>query len=116
MNAMIDEVCIGKVEDIPEGEMLSVKLDGFKLALFHLEDGTICVADNICTHEYAILTDGWLEGCEVECPLHAGRFNVKSGEGLCSPITKNLKTYPCEVRQGQIFMRLPGDETGSNKN
>lgn len=100
-------VRVAGVDDIPEGEMLGVTADGMKLALYHLEDGRIFATANVCTHEYALLTDGWLEGCEVECPLHSGRFNVSSGKALCEPLKKDIKTFKVERRGEDIFVALP---------
>lgn len=50
--------------------------------------------DNICTHEYACLTDGCVEGEEIECPLHQARFHIPTGKVLAEPATEDLKTYP----------------------
>jgi nitrite reductase/ring-hydroxylating ferredoxin subunit len=100
-------VGIAQLSDVPEGEMLALNVGGKKLALYHLDDGDVRVSDNVCTHEYALLTDGWLEGCEIECPLHAGRFDLRTGEGLCAPIERDLKVYPVEIRDGEVFAALP---------
>lgn len=98
---------LAALSDVPAGEMLAVQLGTLKLAVFHLEDGAVHVTDNVCTHQYALLTDGWLEGCEVECPLHAGRFDVRDGKGLCAPIASDLVVYACEVRDGRVVAALP---------
>ena len=102
-------VRLADLVNIPEGEMLSVQHERQRLAIFHLEGGGVHVTDNICTHEYALLTDGWLEGFEIECPLHAGRFDVRTGKGLCAPIDKCLAVFEAEVRDGGIFAALPAN-------
>jgi nitrite reductase/ring-hydroxylating ferredoxin subunit len=107
MTDNVNWVQAAKLADVPECEMLGVNLEGQKVALYHLEDGEIHASANICTHEYALLSDGWLEGCEVECPLHAGRFDIRSGKGLCHPIERDLAVYDVEVRDGLIFVALP---------
>lgn len=93
--------------DIPEGEMLGVSAEGHKLALYHLEDGRFFATANVCTHEFALLSDGWLEGCEVECPLHSGRFDVTSGKALCEPLKKDIRTFAVELRGDDLFVALP---------
>lgn len=108
MSELASWVHVADVADIAEGEMLGVTAGGNKIALYHLEGGEIRATDNVCTHEFALLTDGWLEGCEVECPLHAGRFDVRSGKGLCEPIKRDLATYEVQVRDGAILVALPG--------
>ena len=97
---------LAALADIPAGEMLAVQAGSRRLAIFHTEDGQVHVTDNVCTHEYALLTDGWLEGCEIECPLHAGRFDVRTGKGLCAPITADLAVYPAEIRDGHIYAAI----------
>jgi naphthalene 1,2-dioxygenase system ferredoxin subunit len=98
---------IASIDDVPEGEMIAVNADGRKLALYHLETGEFCVTDNVCTHEFALLTDGCLEGYEIECPLHAGRYDIRSGKGLCTPIERDLGTYLVEVHDGDIYVLVP---------
>ncbi|HEV7276604.1 MAG TPA: non-heme iron oxygenase ferredoxin subunit [Devosiaceae bacterium] len=104
-------VRVAEVADVPEGEMLPVTIEGKKLALYHLEEGGFCATANVCTHEFALLTDGWFEGGEIECPLHAGRFDVRTGKGLCAPIEKDLPVYAVEVREDEIFVALPESAT-----
>lgn len=87
--------------------MIGKTVEGQKLAIYHLEDGRILATANVCTHEYALLTDGWLEGCEVECPLHSGRFDVTTGRALCEPLKRDVRRYEVEVRNGGIFVALP---------
>src|SRR5579859_6706081 len=59
------------------GDMMAVTVGDKQIALYDV-DGEIFATDNICSHAFAVLTDGWLDGNEIECPLHAGRFDVKT--------------------------------------
>lgn len=92
------------LNDIPEGEMLALNLDGTKVALYRLDSGEVYATANVCTHEYALLTDGWLEGCEVECPLHSGRFDVRNGKALCEPLKRDVRTYPVRIDGDDIYL------------
>ena len=76
--------------------MIGVTVGDEQIALYDVA-GTIYATDNICTHAFAMLTDGWLDGGEIECPLHAGRFDVATGKGLGPPIPCDLKTYKVRV-------------------
>jgi naphthalene 1,2-dioxygenase system ferredoxin subunit len=60
----------------------------------------------VCTHAYARLSDGWLDKSEIECPLHAGRFDVKTGKALCPPVTEDIKTYPVRLVGDEIQIKL----------
>lgn len=99
-------VRVASLDDVPEGEMLGVTANGVKIAIYHLETGEIHATDNVCTHEFALLSDGWLEGCEVECPLHAGRYDVRNGKALCRPVERDVGVHEVEVRDGAIFVAV----------
>jgi nitrite reductase/ring-hydroxylating ferredoxin subunit len=99
-----DWVRVAALVEVPEGNMLAVEVAGEPIALYNLGDDEICATHNICTHETACLTEGWLDGCIVECPLHAGQFNVRTGEGMGPPIERNIAVYPVRVEAGEILI------------
>jgi len=88
--------------DLPEGE--SLRLDGPEpIAVFHTEDGFYAIGDT-CTHQDASLADGWLEGCFVECPLHAALFDLRTGVPTCLPAKEPVRTYPVVVTDGVVYV------------
>jgi naphthalene 1,2-dioxygenase ferredoxin component len=91
--------------DLAEGEVLGIEVAGHSIALYDV-DGRIFATDNICTHAYARLSDGWLDGGLIECPLHAARFDVQTGKVLDPPATEDLKTYPVRVVDDVIQVKL----------
>ena len=91
--------------DLAEGEVIGVEVGGRSIALY-AADGNLFATDNICTHAYACLSDGWLDGEVIECPLHAARFDIRSGKVLDPPATEDLKTYPVRIVDGEIEVRL----------
>jgi nitrite reductase/ring-hydroxylating ferredoxin subunit len=108
MSGSGDWVAVAAEADVAEGQPLALDIDGRSIALFRVE-GEIFCTDNVCTHEYALLSDGWLEGHVIECPLHAGQFDVRTGKGLCPPIEKDLAAHAVKVEGGEILVRLaPG--------
>ncbi|HTW29605.1 MAG TPA: non-heme iron oxygenase ferredoxin subunit [Acetobacteraceae bacterium] len=96
-----------RVADVAEGEVVGVRAGGEEIALYCL-GGTYHATSNICTHEYAELSDGFVEGGVIECPLHAGRFDICSGKALGAPVSENLATYPVKVEGDHILVELPG--------
>ena len=93
------------VADLPVGE--AVRVDGpVPVAVFHTEDGFFAV-DDTCTHQDASLADGWLEGCFVECPLHAARFDLRTGAPTCLPAKEAVRTYPVVVDGGDVHVDVP---------
>lgn len=96
--------------DLPENSMAAVTIGDHEIALYHLAGGDICATSNICTHGQAYLTDGWLtEDGLVECPLHAGCFDVRSGAGQGMPIDQDLRTYPVRCVNGRLMIRISPD-------
>lgn len=76
-----------------------------EIALCRVGDSFHAV-DNICTHEHACLTDGWVEGEEIECPLHQARFHIPTGKVLAPPATDDLKTYPVKRVGDDLYVRI----------
>jgi naphthalene 1,2-dioxygenase system ferredoxin subunit len=91
--------------DLAEGEVIGVEVAGHSIALYDA-DGNLFATENICTHAYACLSDGWLDGEVIECPLHAARFDIRSGKVLDPPATEDLETYPVRIVDGEIQVRL----------
>jgi naphthalene 1,2-dioxygenase ferredoxin component len=91
--------------DLGEGDVIGVVVGGREIALYDL-DGEVLATDDICTHAYARLSDGFLDRGEIECPLHAGRFDVKSGKATAPPCTDDLKIYPVRLVGDEIQIRL----------
>ncbi len=80
-----------------------MRTGGDTIALFNC-DGTYYAMDDTCTHEEASLSDGWLEGTEITCPLHGAIFDVTTGAALCLPATTPVRTYPVHVEGDGIFI------------
>lgn len=89
-------VTAAKVGDIPEGAAVPVVVKGRRIAICNLT-GVFYAIDDTCTHEEASLSDGELQGDEIECPRHAARFNVKTGAVCSPPAFEDLQTYPTRI-------------------
>lgn len=90
---------------LPPGQMVGVELGGKALCLYNV-DGRFYATSNVCTHAFAFLSEGYLDGPVVECPLHAGMFDVRSGEGQGPPITEDLATFPVRVVGDEVQVDL----------
>jgi len=73
--------------------------------IYRLEDGYYAT-DGLCTHEEVLLEDGLVMDDEIECPMHQGVFNIKTGEALTPPVCEDLKTYPVKVENGKIYIKV----------
>lgn len=99
-------VRVAALADVAPGTVQSVDVGERQLAIYHLENGEVYCTDNICTHAFAMLSDGWLEGCIIECPLHAGQFDVRTGAGQGAPIEEDIATFPVRVENGEILVQV----------
>ncbi|SBS27692.1 Naphthalene 1,2-dioxygenase/salicylate 5-hydroxylase systems, ferredoxin component [Marinomonas aquimarina] len=93
------------IDDIPEDDVIGVNVSGQNIALYKV-DGEVFATDNLCTHGHALLSDGFLEDGEIECPLHQGRFCVKSGKAMSEPLTEDIKTYATRTEGNQVFLAM----------
>ncbi|MEJ8859221.1 MULTISPECIES: non-heme iron oxygenase ferredoxin subunit [Variovorax] len=93
------------VEDVPADDVIGMIVAGKDLALYSVE-GEIFATDNICTHGHARLCEGFLEGHEIECPLHQGKFDVRNGKPTCAPVTEAIRSYPVKIEGGRVWLAL----------
>ncbi|MEU7556641.1 bifunctional 3-phenylpropionate/cinnamic acid dioxygenase ferredoxin subunit [Streptomyces sp. NPDC044571] len=96
-----------RLADIPRGEACRLDFDP-PIAVFHTEDGEVYAIDDTCTHQDASLSDGWLEGCEVECPLHASKFDLRTGSVGSPPARRPVRTHRVRVEDGMVYL-VPSD-------
>jgi 3-phenylpropionate/trans-cinnamate dioxygenase ferredoxin component len=95
-----------KTSDVAPGTAIKLAVGDCDIALFNL-GGTFYATDESCTHAYASLVDGYIDGDEVECPLHGARFSIPTGEVLAEPATESLATYPVRVEADVILIGIP---------
>ena len=96
-------VKIAEVSDIAVGEMMVVEVGGERVLLVNV-GGNIYACDDICSHAFASLSEGDLNGEEVECPLHGSAFNVISGEAMTPPADENVKVYQLRIEGQDILL------------
>jgi naphthalene 1,2-dioxygenase system ferredoxin subunit len=92
-------------DELPVDDVWPVDADGRDVVLCTV-GGQVYAVDNGCTHGNARLCDGWLEGHEIECPLHQGRFDVRDGSPTCAPATQPLRCYPVRIEGGRVLLDL----------
>jgi naphthalene 1,2-dioxygenase ferredoxin component len=96
---------ISAADQLPEDDVIGVQAAGKDLALYRVE-GQVYASDNLCTHGHARLCDGFLEGFEIECPLHQGKFDIRDGKPLCQPVAEAIRIYPVKIENGRVFIDL----------
>ena len=117
---MGNQIEVAAENDLSEGMMKAVSIEGQELLLARTQDGFYIIS-NLCPHMKGRLSKGKLEGNVVTCPRHGSQFDVRTGEnirwlkgkGVVSGITKIIKppravkTFKVEIRNGKIFTEIP---------
>ena len=93
------------VDEVPTDDVVGMQVGGRDIALYNV-DGQIYATDNVCTHGHARLCEGFLEGHEIECPLHQGKFDVRNGQPLCDPVTEAVRSYPVKIDGQRVYLQL----------
>lgn len=96
---------VAKTADVDEGDALKVCVQDQPIAIYRIEDRIYAMHD-ICTHAHAHLSDGYIEGDCVECPLHGGIFHIPTGKTVSGPVFKALQTYPVKVEDDAVFIEI----------
>ena len=78
-------------------------LGGEDIALYWVDDA-VYATHNVCTHAFARLSEGFLEGDCIECPIHQALFNVKTGEVVAPPAYDPVKIFPCRIEGDDVLV------------
>ena len=87
---------VASASALVEGEPVEASIGDIAVAVVRV-DGTIYVIDNVCTHAYALLSDGFVDGCTIECPLHQAKFVIRTGRCLGPPADEDLRVYSVKI-------------------
>lgn len=98
-------VHVAQLSELAPGDMQPVDFDGVEVLLARVGD-TVYAVDNLCSH-----AEGWLDmghlypaTCEIGCPLHDGKFDLRTGAATHEPATEPVKTYRVEVDGDDVFL------------
>jgi len=100
-----DFVRVAAVGDLDDNDMMMVEADGDEFLLAQINGEYFCI-DNWCTHAQAMLDQGELfaDTYEVECPLHEGRLDLRTGEPTSLPIEDGVARFAVKVEGDDIFI------------
>jgi 3-phenylpropionate/trans-cinnamate dioxygenase ferredoxin component len=98
-------VKVASQSELPPGGKKLVEVDGRAIALFNV-DGAIYAIDDVCTHDGGPLAEGELEGCEIQCPRHGARFDIRTGRPLCMPAIEPVAVHATEARGDDVYVAI----------
>lgn len=95
--------------DVPDGDVAPAVVAGREIGLVRLGEEVFAI-DATCTHGTANLCGGFVEpDGSIECPLHQGRFDVRSGKALCAPLTHDLPVHEVRLQGGRVWVKLAAE-------
>ena len=94
-------VTVANVGDLGPGEMMYVEVDEEPVCLINV-DGEFFALCDVCTHEEASLSDGTVVGDQIECPLHGGMFDIRTGAPTAFPVVVPVETFRVRVVGDEI--------------
>jgi len=95
---------VAAVSDVPRDGTLLVNLGAEPVCLYNVA-GRIYATHDTCTHGQASLADGFIDGEEIECPLHQGKFHIPSGKATGIPCTEDIRCYAVKVEDGAVLLK-----------
>jgi naphthalene 1,2-dioxygenase system ferredoxin subunit len=96
---------VASLDDFAATDAIAVEVGGRQIAIYLVGDA-VFATDNRCTHGDARLCDGFLQGHEIECPHHQGRFDIRTGTATEAPASAALATYPVRLDSERVLLRL----------
>ena len=96
---------VASFREIGVDGVLGVDVNGSPVALYRLSN-EVFATSGICTHALALLSEGFVEDGRIECPLHQGQFDIRSGKALCAPATEDLRTYAVKLEGDGVFIDM----------
>jgi|TARA_B100001741_G_C16175591_1_gene424355 3-phenylpropionate/trans-cinnamate dioxygenase ferredoxin subunit len=98
-------ILVGTTDNVEVEDIIRFDHNDKTFCVYKLEDG-FYATDGICTHEAVHLEDGLVMDNEIECPMHQGVFDIKTGEAISPPACDDLKTYPVKVEDNNIYIQI----------
>lgn len=100
---------VAAADELKPGERIVFEVAHHVIALFNVAGVHHAVAD-VCTHDDGPLADGELIGCEIECPRHYARFDLRDGSVTMPPAVRPLKVYPVRIEGDSVQVEI--DDVG----
>jgi 3-phenylpropionate/trans-cinnamate dioxygenase ferredoxin component len=94
----------GEVDAVAEDSPISVSVNGIAVGVYRLGNDVHAIED-LCPHADALLSQGFVDGEYVECPLHGALFHIPSGKCTKGPAERDVPPYETRIEGNKIFLR-----------
>jgi 3-phenylpropionate/trans-cinnamate dioxygenase ferredoxin subunit len=93
------------VSEVADGKALRVEIDGLDVAVVRNGDDIYAIEDE-CSHASVALSEGDVEGCEIECWMHGSRFDLRTGKPIGPPATEPVPIFPVQVDGADVLIDI----------
>ena len=97
---------VGAADSVTDTAPLSAEVDGYSVLVVRCGADLFAVEDR-CTHDGANLEGAEVEACQIICPRHFARFDLRTGDALTPPAYEPLRTFNLRQQDGRIFLERP---------
>ena len=101
---MAEFTTVATITEVPPGERLIVEIGRRWIVLFNV-DGQYYAIEDRCTHDDGPLAEGELRGCEISCPRHGARFDIRDGRVLSAPALVDVPTFQTRILGEEIQIK-----------
>lgn len=102
---MSEFIKVASVSEFSDGTMRLIEADDRLVIVSQIGDEFFCI-DDVCTHDGGTLSDGEHRGCEIECPRHGAKFDMRTGKALTMPATQNTMSHEVKVDGDDILVKI----------
>jgi 3-phenylpropionate/trans-cinnamate dioxygenase ferredoxin subunit len=100
---------VGAAGDMAPGELRCLKVGGLPICLVRAGDGNFYAVEDRCSHEDTPLSEGWVDGTEIECAAHNAMFDLRTGEATSLPAIEPIRTFPVQVRDDGVYVTVDAE-------
>ncbi len=94
------------VDDLEPEDVIGFEHQGKLYAICRSPQGEFFATAGLCTHEEAEMADGMVFDNIIECPMHNGRFDYRTGKAVAAPACVDLATFPTKVENGRVLIDI----------
>jgi len=95
---------VARLSELEPGTPVRVVLAGVAVALVRVDDGGVHAVGDVCSHADVSLSEGEVDGCEIECWLHGSTFDLRTGRPLSLPAIRPVPVFPVTVDGDEVFV------------
>ena len=102
--ALAQGITVCRADELPEGAMRLVEVEGRKIGVFHCGSGELYAIEDRCSHDDGPLAEGEFDAdaCTVECPRHGSLFDLESGRPKTLPAFQPVDTFEVRLEDGEV--------------